>query len=419
MWHPESIYDAAGHLDEGVLHAWIDGELGADDARAVVAHSEACAPCAARVAEARGFVAGSSRILSALDENVGRLPSAVDRYNMVASRRHSVGAGRPDVSRAPAADGRRQTASRWSTRRLSLAAAAALVFVAGTVVARDGWQAGASHEAMETQTDAYDMATARVGDRALLARTDSAAAPALDAAPRAPEAGTSVAGAANPAAQLAAPAAGTSQPRQEREARRNASRAIENVAAATTEAAGGSPPVMAPATPSGVVPAPAPPAPTPRGGSAAAAPAPSARPPLSSADARLESVVVTGASAAATGAVAAPQSAPGNQGSVPRVLRSRAAESAAAPALSQVVTTASPDAMMSGCWRVANSDSTIRIGNPPTIASLLVGTGAPVAIRLETADSLPVVRFWAVGVPVADSTMRVVVRARLRAVECP
>ena len=56
------------HLDEGTIHAWLDNELPADQARAVEEHVRDCRPCADAVAEARGLVAASSRILGALDD---------------------------------------------------------------------------------------------------------------------------------------------------------------------------------------------------------------------------------------------------------------------------------------------------------------------------------------------------------------
>src|SRR5689334_2872788 len=55
------------HPDEGTIHAWLDGELGADEAQALEAHLVTCPECSASVAEARGLVAASSRIVSALD----------------------------------------------------------------------------------------------------------------------------------------------------------------------------------------------------------------------------------------------------------------------------------------------------------------------------------------------------------------
>jgi hypothetical protein len=55
------------HLDEGVVHAWLDGQVAGLDAARIEAHIAGCAACAAIVAEARGFIAASSRILTGLD----------------------------------------------------------------------------------------------------------------------------------------------------------------------------------------------------------------------------------------------------------------------------------------------------------------------------------------------------------------
>ena len=65
------------HLDEGIIHAWIDGELPPDEASRVEAHANSCAACGALVAEARGLVAASSRIVSALDVNAERSAAGV------------------------------------------------------------------------------------------------------------------------------------------------------------------------------------------------------------------------------------------------------------------------------------------------------------------------------------------------------
>jgi hypothetical protein len=55
------------HIDEGTAHAWLDDQLPPDDAARIESHIATCAECAAVVAEARGFMAASSRILTALD----------------------------------------------------------------------------------------------------------------------------------------------------------------------------------------------------------------------------------------------------------------------------------------------------------------------------------------------------------------
>ena len=68
------------HPDEGTVHSWLDGALSADEAARVEAHVKDCPHCAAVVAEARGFIAASSRILTALDNAPrGVLPAAVPR----------------------------------------------------------------------------------------------------------------------------------------------------------------------------------------------------------------------------------------------------------------------------------------------------------------------------------------------------
>src|SRR4051812_45434922 len=61
MWHPE----------EGTIHAWLDGALPEAEARRVAEHVEGgCAQCAAAAREARGLIAGASRIVGALDGGV-------------------------------------------------------------------------------------------------------------------------------------------------------------------------------------------------------------------------------------------------------------------------------------------------------------------------------------------------------------
>jgi putative zinc finger protein len=61
------------HPEEGTIHAWLDGALSPSEAAHVEAHVASCEQCAAAVAEARGFIAGASRILTALDN----VPSGV------------------------------------------------------------------------------------------------------------------------------------------------------------------------------------------------------------------------------------------------------------------------------------------------------------------------------------------------------
>ena len=81
------------HLDEGTIHSWLDGALSAEEAARVEAHVAECPQCAAAVAEARGFIAASSRILTALDHVPrGVVPAAspVKWYNRSAWRAAAV-----------------------------------------------------------------------------------------------------------------------------------------------------------------------------------------------------------------------------------------------------------------------------------------------------------------------------------------
>ena len=59
---------ATEHPEEGLIHAWLDDALGAAEAERLDAHVRGCAECQARVAEARGLIAGASRIVAALDD---------------------------------------------------------------------------------------------------------------------------------------------------------------------------------------------------------------------------------------------------------------------------------------------------------------------------------------------------------------
>src|SRR5437016_12841699 len=67
------------HLDEGTIHAWLDGALSAAEAEEVAAHVADCRECAAMVAEARGMIVAAGNIISALDHVRGSVipaPSA-------------------------------------------------------------------------------------------------------------------------------------------------------------------------------------------------------------------------------------------------------------------------------------------------------------------------------------------------------
>lgn len=74
------------HLEEGTIHAWLDGELPLAEREAAEAHVASCPRCAAAVAEARGFSAASSRILLSLDAVPGGVLPSVERSPNAVSR---------------------------------------------------------------------------------------------------------------------------------------------------------------------------------------------------------------------------------------------------------------------------------------------------------------------------------------------
>jgi hypothetical protein len=64
----EGTGGSEGHPDEGLIHAWLDEALDAAESERLSAHVRECPACQERVAEARGLIAGASRIVAALDE---------------------------------------------------------------------------------------------------------------------------------------------------------------------------------------------------------------------------------------------------------------------------------------------------------------------------------------------------------------
>ena len=56
------------HPDEGTIHAWLDDALTAEESARIEEHVSSCASCAAAVAEARGLIAGASRVVAMLDD---------------------------------------------------------------------------------------------------------------------------------------------------------------------------------------------------------------------------------------------------------------------------------------------------------------------------------------------------------------
>jgi hypothetical protein len=73
------------HPDEGTIHAWLDRQLDDATTATLEAHLQRCDECAERVAEARGLIAGASRVVASLDAADAPAASA-ERAGAPASR---------------------------------------------------------------------------------------------------------------------------------------------------------------------------------------------------------------------------------------------------------------------------------------------------------------------------------------------
>ena len=182
------------HLDEGTIHAWLDGQLPGEEALAVEGHVAECRQCADAVAEARGLIAASSRILTALDsvprEVVPNQPSF--RAEIDAARAEAVADAAADAL-VPLELAARRPRRRWFNGA-SLAAAAAIVVGIGTVTVMQ--RSGRDIAFLASKRESPASATAgRSVDSAVSVAALRASAPA------APSAGTSLGNASGAAAE--------------------------------------------------------------------------------------------------------------------------------------------------------------------------------------------------------------------------
>ena len=122
------------HLDEGTIHAWLDGQLPRDEAPQVETHVAECRQCADAVAEARGLIAASSRILTALDSVPREVVPKEPRFRTAeeAARAATAVADAAADAIVPLELVARRPRRRWFNGA-SLAAAAAIVVGIGTV----------------------------------------------------------------------------------------------------------------------------------------------------------------------------------------------------------------------------------------------------------------------------------------------
>jgi hypothetical protein len=131
------------HLAEETIHAWLDGATGAEESRELETHIATCEACAAMVAEARGLVAGASRILTGLDH----VPGDVIPRGAPAATIPAVGS--PDA---------RRSRVRWWTRSAALRAAAVLLILGGGTAIVLERSPGDGAQFLELQQDAAPVA---------------------------------------------------------------------------------------------------------------------------------------------------------------------------------------------------------------------------------------------------------------------
>lgn len=274
MPHPDMSANG-GHPDEGLLHEWLDDQLSPSDAADVQRHVASCAECGARVAEARGLIAASHRILSALDE----IPAGVIPTNMAAAsvsqpdivspaaNENSITKSVVSIEDARAIAGSAQTKRAFRWQRLAPIAAVLLVAVAVARVSTMNDDVTTTMAANETPSapGARDVAApaaanAGVGDaRALASRPDAQrvasqlkkAVPASDAMAEAKKTIASVKPEQGASTAAGARSDAITSPEKERMAREMAS-AQARLQPSTSAVSAGSP-VIAPATPPTVV----------------------------------------------------------------------------------------------------------------------------------------------------------------------
>ena len=204
-----ATWDEHGHATEETIFARLDGALSTDDAEALDLHSNGCPICAASVAEARGYIAASARILTAADLAPRNLVPQVDvtrtaaRIVALADSRDATGPRRED-----SAETRTQPASNSRSRRFTnntplRIAAGLLVMVGGTFVVQ--------HTMERTRTTEFVAETpVPVAVTKEKAKADSTTASAIAAVERPKPAGSATVAAAPAKKMQAIPPVGQS-----------------------------------------------------------------------------------------------------------------------------------------------------------------------------------------------------------------
>lgn len=179
------------HLDDGIIHALLDGELSGDELAAARAHVLACDACSARVAEERLLAGEAERLIAELDQaSVPPADGAVPLPESPTVKGPPV-VLIPDAGEEPNRWQRRKPPSRW------IGIAAMLVVAAGAGLV--ALQSGPDDASFGTDAIVSDMELPAPEGRGF-ALTDSAApAPAADSVPAAQSALDVAAGAGSAA----------------------------------------------------------------------------------------------------------------------------------------------------------------------------------------------------------------------------
>jgi len=178
------VFDAAGHVDEGTVHTWLDGMFAADDAARVEAHVAVCAACGEMVAEARGLMAGASRVVGTLDGPLAVSASGPTSVRVVERRGGGVGRWAGWLAAAVLAGAvvwpstKRQTAERQTAERQT-AIATAPEAIAPEAIAPEAVGAAASPQGAVT-SDAVASA-AKLASPASASPAPAVPAPAVPA----------------------------------------------------------------------------------------------------------------------------------------------------------------------------------------------------------------------------------------------
>ena len=191
------------HLEEGTIHELLDGELTGAEAAEIASHVESCAECAARLGEARLFMAEADRLIAGLD---APMPAAVT------GAAELVGSALPDLEIPTERTDRRvlmpsppSRGWRRRTQPLRWAWAAMLALVAG-----GGYLAlGRGRSGAAVATDTRETDTARSASAPEAADFATSAAGAADANV---DSGRGSAAEPQALAQAAAPAERTDSP---------------------------------------------------------------------------------------------------------------------------------------------------------------------------------------------------------------